>query len=88
MGCIQSKPEKRQGLFQQQEEIIRHQGNNNKDDSNSRSAKSKTSLKILKESVLDICCQSKPYACDQRNDKATESDELRRESSQQADLES
>ena len=33
MGCIQSKPEKRQGLFQQQEEIIRHQGNNNKDDS-------------------------------------------------------
>ena len=33
MGCIQSKPEKRQGLFHQQEEIIRHQGNNNKDDS-------------------------------------------------------
>ena len=32
MGCIQSKPSKRQGLFQQQEEIIR-QGNNNKDDS-------------------------------------------------------
>ena len=32
MGCIQSKPSKRQGLFHQQEEIIR-QGNNNKDDS-------------------------------------------------------
>ena len=33
MGCIQSKPSKRQGLFQQQEEIISRQGNNNKDDS-------------------------------------------------------
>ena len=26
MGCIQSKPSKRQGLFQQQEEIISRQG--------------------------------------------------------------
>jgi len=42
MGCIQSKPSKRQGLFHQQEEIISRQGNqeeivrqgnNNKDDS-------------------------------------------------------
>jgi len=44
MGCVQSKPSKRQGLFKQQEEIIsqgkqeeeiinKQQGNNNKDDS-------------------------------------------------------
>ena len=32
MGCVQSKQNKRQGLFQQQEEILTH-GNNNKDDS-------------------------------------------------------
>ena len=32
MGCVQSKQNKRQGLFQQQEDILTH-GNNNKDDS-------------------------------------------------------